>query len=88
MLCYFPEKQRKYFWVIPLADGVILWQSYLDTCGDSRMLKPINMISNAVRAKARRSTCSVNPLGAILVASLMTLSAPVAAQDFQKGYTA
>ena len=41
------------------------------------MLKPINMIRNAVK-----------PLGAILVASLMTLSSPVAAQDFQKGLAA
>ena len=35
------------------------------------MLKPINMIRNAVK-----------PLGAILLALLMTLSLPVAAQDF------
>ena len=41
------------------------------------MLKPINMISNAVK-----------PLEAILLALLMTLSSPVAAQDFQKGLTA
>jgi len=54
------------------------------------MLKPINMISNAVRAtrslgpssKARRTTCSVKPLGAILLALLMTLSSPVVAQVF------
>ena len=41
------------------------------------MLKPINMIRNAVM-----------PLGAILLALLMTLSSPVAAQDSQKGYAA
>ena len=52
------------------------------------MFKPINMISNAVRAKARRTTCSVKPLGAILLALLMTLSSPLAAQDFQKGLAA
>ena len=52
------------------------------------MLKPINMIRNAVRAtrslgpssKARRTTCSVKPLGAILLALLMTLSTQVDAQ--------
>ena len=41
------------------------------------MLKRINMMSNAVK-----------PLGAILLALLMTLSSPVAAQDSQKGYAA
>ena len=41
------------------------------------MLKPINMISNAVK-----------PLVAILLAVSMTLSSPVAAQDFQKGFAA
>ena len=41
------------------------------------MLKPINMIRNAMK-----------PLGAILLALPMTLSAPVAAQDLQKGLTA
>ena len=41
------------------------------------MLKLINMISNAVK-----------PLGAILLALLMTFSSPVAAQDFQKGLAA
>ena len=41
------------------------------------MLKPINMIRNAMK-----------PLGAILLALLMTLSSPVAAQDFQKGFAA
>ena len=41
------------------------------------MLKRINMIRNAVK-----------PLGAILLALLMTLSSPVAAQDLQKGSAA
>jgi uncharacterized protein len=41
------------------------------------MLKPINMISNAVK-----------PLVAILLAVSMTLSSPVAAQDLQKGFSA
>ena len=41
------------------------------------MLKRINMMRNAVM-----------PLGAILLAFLMTLSLPVGAQDFQKGSTA
>ena len=48
-----------------------LWQSYLDTYGDRLMLKPINMIRNAVK-----------PLGAIILALLMTLSSPVVARDF------
>ena len=96
MPCYFHDKTKGIFFSVPLEDGVILWQSYLDTCGDSRMLNPINMIRNAVRAtrslgpssKARRTTCSVKPLGAILLALLMTLSSPVGAQDFQKGFAA
>ena len=96
MPCYFHDKTKGIFFSVPLEDGVILWQSYLDTYGDSLMLKPINMIRNAVRAtrslgpssKARRTTCSVKPLGAILVALLMTLSSPVSAQDLQKGYAA
>ena len=41
------------------------------------MLKSINIIRNAV-----------TPLGAILLMFFMTLSSPVAAQDFQKGYAA
>ena len=90
MPCYFHDKTKGILFSVPLADEFILWQSYLDTYGDSLMLKPINMIRNAVRAtrslgpssKARRTTCSVKPLGAILVALLMTLSSPVVAQDF------
>ena len=61
----------------PLADGVILWQSHLDTYGDCLMLKLTNIMSNVV-----------TPLGAILLAFFMTLSSPVAAQEFQKGLTA
>tara|TARA_B100000768_G_scaffold75763_1_gene72373 strand:- start:1511 stop:1753 length:243 start_codon:yes stop_codon:yes gene_type:complete len=53
----FPRKIKETLFGVPLADGVILWQSYLDTYGNSRILKRINMMSNAVK-----------PLGAILLA--------------------
>jgi len=43
----------------PLVDGVILWQSYLDTYGDCRMLKPILLaffmtLSTQVNAQVRK----------------------------------